>query len=64
MLGGTFDDTIGYSDATVTGATMHAVAAEYGHSTLKGTPSCSSLSGTVLCDTFVASQKESGCVSV
>ena len=45
-------------------ATMHAVAAAYGHSTLKGTPTCSSLSGTVLCETFVAGQKESGCVTV
>ena len=32
----------GYTDATVTGATAHAVAAGYPHSTLKGTPTCSS----------------------
>ena len=48
--------------ATMTGATMHAVTAEYPHSTLKVTPACSSHSGTVLYEICVASQEESGCV--
>ena len=30
--------------------------------TLKGTPNCSNLSGTASYETYVASQKESGCV--
>ena len=29
---------VGLIDVTMTGATMHAVVAEYPHSTLKGTP--------------------------
>ena len=49
--------------AAVTGATMHAEAAEYLQSTVKGTPTtCSSHMGTVLHDSCVADQKESGCV--
>ena len=52
----------GYAAATVTGATMHGVAAVYPQSTLKGTPACSSHSGTVLYETYLASQEESGCV--
>ena len=40
----------GYSDATVTEATMHTVAAEYPHSTLNGTPTWSSHSGIALWD--------------
>ena len=51
-----------YSDTTVTGATVHAVAADYSHSTLSGTPTCSSHSGTALYETHIASQGESGCV--
>ena len=39
---------------------MHAVAEEYPHSTLKGTPTGSS--GTALYETSVAGQEESGCV--
>ena len=42
----------GYIDTTVTGVTAHAVAAEYPlYSTLKGTSTCSSHSGTALYDT-------------
>ena len=55
----------GYSDATVTKgweATAHAVAAEYPHSTLKGTPTCSSHSGTLSYETHAASQEEFGFV--
>ena len=52
-----------YSDVTVTEATVHPVAAEYPHSTLKGTPSCSSQSGTALYETHEAGQEESGCAS-
>ena len=52
----------GYSDTTMTGDTVHAVAAEYPHSALEGTQTCSSHSGTELYDTYVASQEESGCV--
>ena len=36
------------SDATVTKATLQAVASEYSHSTLNDTPTCSNLSGDVL----------------
>ena len=50
------------SVVTVIEATMHEVAAEYPHSTLKGTPTCSNHSGTALHETSVASQEESGCV--
>ena len=39
-------------------ASVHAVAAEYLHSTLKGTPSCSSHSGTALCETYVAAWRD------
>ena len=41
---------------------MHAVAAEYHQSTLKGTLTCSSHTGIVLCETYVVGQGESGCV--
>ena len=42
---------------------MHAVAAEYPHSTLNGTLASSSNSGTACkYDTHVASQEEFGCV--
>ena len=47
----------GYSDATVTkgwAATAHAVAAEYPHSTLNGTVTCSSHSSTAYYETYVA----------
>ena len=47
---------------TVTWATLHAVAAEYLQSTLKGTPTWSSHSSTALYETYVASQEDSGCV--
>ena len=43
----------GTLEATVTEATAHPVAAEYPHSTLNDTPTCSSLSGTVLDETHV-----------
>ena len=36
--------------------------AEYPHSTLNGTPTCSSHSSTTLCKTYIAGQEESGCV--
>ena len=49
----------GYSDATVTGATLHAVAREYPCSTLQGTQTCSSHSGIVSQETYVADQEES-----
>ena len=52
----------GYSDATVTKATVHAVAAEYPHSILNGTLTGSSNSCTVLYETHISSQEESGCV--
>ena len=50
----------------------HAVAAEYLHSTIKiegyGTMrvllTCSNHSGTALYETYIADQKESGCVAV
>ena len=41
---------------------MHPVAAECPHSTLKGTPTCSSHIGTALYETQVVGQGESGCV--
>ena len=41
---------------------VHAVAAEYPHSTLKGTLTRSSHSSTELYETHVAGQEESGCV--
>ena len=50
------------SDAAVIAAIAHAAAAEYPHSTLKGTPTCSNHSGTALHDIHVATQEESGCV--
>ena len=48
----------------VTGATMLAVAAAYPHaqSTLNGTATCSSLSGTMSYETNIVGQEESGCV--
>ena len=55
----------GYSVATVTGAKVHAVAAEYllcTLITLKGTPICSSHIGSAWYETCVAGQGESGCV--
>ena len=42
--------------------TAHPVAVEYPHSTLNGTPTCSSHIGTALNKTQVADQEESGCV--
>ena len=46
----------------MTEAIAHAVAADYSHSTLKGTPTGSSHSSTTLHDTYIAGQEESGCV--
>ena len=46
----------GYSDAFVLEATVHVVAAEYPHSTLNGTATCSSHSCTVLYETHVCGQ--------
>ena len=54
----------GYSDATVIGANAHAVAVEYPHSSFNGTPTHSSHTGTVLYETYVAGQEESGCVCI
>ena len=52
----------GYSDTAVTGATAHAVAAEYPHRTLNGTLIHGTYSGTALYETHVVSQSgESGC---
>ena len=51
-----------FDGATVIGATTHAVAAKYPHSTLHSILTCSSLSGTALYETHVAGQEESGCV--
>ena len=51
-----------YAAATVTVPTMHAVGEEYPQSTLKGTPTCSSHSGTTLYETYLSSQEEFGCV--
>ena len=48
-----------YSVATVTGATTHADAAEYPHSTLNGTPTYSSHSGTAFHETYVTDQEKS-----
>ena len=42
--------------------TLHAVAAEYPHSTLKCTPTRSSHRGTTLYETYTAGQEELGCV--
>ena len=52
----------GYSDAALTEVTAHPVAAVYPHSTVNGTLTCISHSGTLhtLYETHVASQKESG----
>ena len=52
----------GYCNTTVTEATVHAIAAEYPLSTVNGTLTCSSLSGTELYETCIAGQEESGCV--
>ena len=41
--------------------TEHVVAAVYPQTTLNGTPTCSSLSGTASYETYVVGQKESGC---
>ena len=41
---------------------MHVVAGAYPQSTLNGTPTHSSLSGTESYETYVAGQEESGCV--
>ena len=38
------------------------VASEYPHTTLNGTPTSNSLSGTALYEVYVAGQGESGCV--
>ena len=43
---------------------MHSVAAEYPHSTLKGTRTCISHTGTVLYETHMAGQEESACVEL
>ena len=58
----TFEGTKAYSDATVTGATAHPVAAEYTYSTRNSTSTCSNHIGTALYETHVAGQEESGCV--
>ena len=53
----TVEGTIGNSDATVTvgrEATTHAVAAEYLHSTLNGTATCSSHSSSVYYETLLS----------
>ena len=57
----TFEVTERYSDATVTEATVHTVAAEYPHSTLNGTLTCSSHISTALYEPHihVVSQGES-----
>ena len=52
----------GYTDATVTEATVHPVAAEYPHSTLNGTQTCSSHISTALYETYLAGQEESAFV--
>ena len=54
----------GCADATGTEATVHAVAAEYLHSTFNSTPTCSSHSGTSLYDSHRAGLEESGCVVI
>ena len=43
---------------------MHAVVAEFLHSTLRVTLACSSHIGTVQYETHVAGQEEFGCVVV
>ena len=43
---------------------VHVVAAEYPQSTLEGTPTYSSNSGTVSYDIYIAGQKESVYVGV
>ena len=43
-------------------STVHEVLAAYPQSTLIGTPTCSSLSGTTSYETYIAHQEESGCV--
>ena len=50
--------------ATVTEATVHAIAAEYHHSTLIGTPVYRSHSSTALYESYIAAQEESGCVEI
>ena len=52
---------VGYFKGTMMGATVHAEATEYPHSTFKGTPTYSSHSGAALYETFLASWEESGC---
>ena len=54
----------GHSDATVTEATAHPVPAQYPHGICNGTPTCSSHIGTVLYETHIAIQRESGSVLV
>ena len=44
----------------MTEATAHPVAVQYPQSTFNGTPTCSSLSGTVLDETHIAGREESG----
>ena len=43
-------------------STVHAAATAYPKSTLIGTPTCSSLSGTASYETHIAGKEESGCV--
>ena len=53
-----------YFAATVTGATVHAVATEYHQSTVKDTctPTCRGHIGTALYKSYIAGQEDSGCV--
>ena len=46
-----------YFDTTVIGATVHPEAAEHSHSTINGTPTRSSHSGTAYYETHVAGQR-------
>ena len=55
---GYFEGTLQFSDES----TVQAVAAAYPQSTLNGTLSLSSFSGTVSYETYLAGQEESGCV--
>ena len=46
-----------YSSATATGAAVHEVAAEYPHSTLKGTPTCGRQRGAASYETYVEGRR-------